>query len=90
MIDKSEALVIILAICAAWVTLFATWFLLVMIRLVRRAHNVLDLIERKVDLVERSVGAMRAKFENGTPILGTIAEVIKRVVDITKRRREDD
>lgn len=82
-------LYIVLMFCALWFTAFLCWLMYQVVRIIRRAHEVLELVERKIDLLDRSVAGIKAKFDSGTAVFVTVAEGLKRLVDVVRRDRHE-
>ncbi len=88
MLETQDILYIVLMFCALWFTAFMCWLIFQIVSVVRRAHAVLEGVERKIDLLERSVSAIKAKFETGASMFSTVVGGLKSVVDAVKRDRD--
>lgn len=82
-------LYIVLMFCALWFTAFLCWLMYQVVTIIRRAHELINTIESKVSLAERSLNTMKAKFDSGTAVFVTVAEGLKRLVDIVRRDRSE-
>ncbi len=87
MLSSADILLIVLAFCALWFTVFMCWFMYQVVAVVKRAHDLMSLAERKLDILERSVSGIKSKFESGTALFVTVADGLKRVVDVLRRDR---
>lgn len=88
MLESLDILYIVLAFCALWFTVFLCWLMYQVVGVLRRAHELIELIERKVDLVERSIGGIKTRFDSSTSIFVTVADGLKRLVDLMRRDRD--
>lgn len=89
MLESQDILYIVLAFCALWFTAFLCWLMYQVVSVVRHAHDVLSMAERKLDLLERSVSGIKAKFDSGTALFVTVADGLKRLVDVVRRDRHE-
>ncbi|MEK7459196.1 MAG: hypothetical protein AAB663_02200 [Patescibacteria group bacterium] len=89
MLESQDILYIVLAFCALWFTAFLCWLMYQVVAIVRHAHEVLSAAERKLDLLERSVTNIKAKFESGAGMFMTVADGLKRLVDLVRRDRSE-
>lgn len=89
MLESHDILYIVLAFCALWFTAFLCWLMYQIVRIIRRAHELMELIERKVDLLERSVSGFKAKFDSSTSVFMTVIDGLKRIVDLVRRDRHE-
>lgn len=89
MLESQDILYIVLAFCALWFTAFLCWLMYQVVSIIRRAHEVLDLAERKLDLLERSVTGIKAKFDSGTAVFVTVADGLRKLIDVVRRDRHD-
>lgn len=89
MLESQDILYIVLAFCALWFTAFLCWLMYQVVTVVRHAHDVLSAAERKLDLLERSVTGIKAKFESGASMFMTVADGLKRLVDLVRRDRSE-
>lgn len=89
MLESQDILYIVLAFCAMWFTAFLCWLMYQVVSIIRRAHDVLELVERKVDLLERSITGIKAKFDSGASVFVTVSDALKRLVDVVRRDRHE-
>lgn len=89
MLESQDILYIVLAFCALWFTAFLCWLVYQAVRIVRRAHELIELMERKVDLLERSISGIKAKFDSGASLFVTVADGLRRLVDVVRRDRSE-
>lgn len=89
MLESQDILYIVLMFCALWFTAFLCWLMYQIVSLLRRAHELMELVERKIDLLERSVTGIKLKFESGTAVFMTVADGLKRLVDLVRRDRHE-
>ena len=90
MLESTDILYIVLAFCVLWFTAFLCWLMYQAVSIVRHAHDVLEMVERKIDLLERSVTGIKAKFDSGTAIFVTLADGLRRVVDLVRKDRREE
>jgi hypothetical protein len=88
MLETQDILYIVLMFCALWFTAFACWLIFQVVSVVRRAHEVLAGLERKIDLLERSVSAIKTRFESGASLFGTVVNGLKSVVEAVRKERD--
>lgn len=89
MLEFQDILYIVLAFCALWFTAFLCWLMYQVVTIIRHAHEVLELMERKLDLLETSITGIKSKFESGTAVFVTVADGLKRLVDVVRRDRHE-
>ncbi|MBI1908159.1 hypothetical protein HYS28_01940 [Candidatus Uhrbacteria bacterium] len=89
MLETQDMLYIVLMFCALWFTAFLCWLMYQVVTIIRRAHEVLELVERKIDLLDRSIAGIKSKFDSGTSLFITVADALKRLVDVIRRDRHD-
>lgn len=89
MLESHDILYIVLAFCALWFTAFLCWLMFQVVSIIKHAHEVLAMAERKLDLLERSVTGIKAKFDSGASMFVTVADGLKRLVDVVRRDRHE-
>ncbi len=82
-----DILYIVLMFCALWLTMFICWLIYQVVSVVRRANEVLEGVERKIDLVERSFNALKMKVETGMGVFATVAGGLKSVMEMMRKEK---
>lgn len=88
MLETQDILYIVLMFCALWFTMFLCWLMYQIVGIMRRVHGFIDLLERKLEQVEISVGNMKSRFDSSFSMFTTVADGLKRLVDIVRRERD--
>lgn len=88
MLETQDILFIVLMFCALWFTVFLCWLMYQIGGIMRRVHGFIDLLEKKIEQVEISVGNMKSKMESNFSMFTTVADGLRRLVDIVRRERD--
>ncbi|MFH1632054.1 MAG: hypothetical protein ABIA47_03520 [bacterium] len=78
MIEVTDILYIVLALCALWITLFVCWFIYQVAMVLKNVNDVLREVRFQIERVEQSLNGIKAKFDTGTTHLSSLADDVKK------------
>jgi hypothetical protein len=84
MLGTQDILFIVLAFCALWFTAFLCWLLFQAASLLKRLHGLVDEVKVKLEELESTIGSMRRKFDGNIALITSIADGVRRVMELLK------
>jgi hypothetical protein len=90
--SSGDILNLIIAICITAFTVFICITLYYLISSLRKAHNVINLVENGVSKIEELIEMIESKFKNGGTYLMLTVELMKKAFDmfVTKKNSKKE
>lgn len=94
MLESKDILFFVLAFCALWFTLFLSWLIWQLARILKNVNDVLGEAKEQLRRIEEAITSMKEKFDSATSGFGLFLKAIEKVVgfviDNKQSKKKDD
>ena len=87
---SGDILNIVLAISVFGIAFFLCWALYYLVMTLRQLFKAVKEVKEKMDKVDEAIKAFKDKIESSSSYLLLIGEGVKKLVEVMKRRNEED
>jgi hypothetical protein len=81
MLDSKDVLFFVLAFCVLWFTLFLSWLIFQVARLLKNVNDVLAEAKDRLQDIERALLGMKERLEKATSIAVLVGNGLERLVE---------
>lgn len=72
---------IVLSLAVVWFTVFLCWLLYQAARFLRNANDIVENVNKKINLIADAVEFMRDRVDKATGHMGTVSKMISKIVE---------
>ncbi len=86
--DSRDLLLIVIAFCVLWLTIFTAWFIYYLVMIMRQFFQIIKDVRKKIEKVDEVIKTAKEKIEHSATYVALIGEGIKKIVELMKDRSE--
>jgi hypothetical protein len=86
--DSKDLLLIVIAFCVLWLTIFTAWFIYYLAMITRQVFQIIKDVRRKLEKVDEVIETAKQKIEHSATYVALIGDGIKKIVELMKDRNE--
>ncbi|MFH1412616.1 MAG: hypothetical protein ABIG10_01130 [bacterium] len=84
---SQDILYLVLAFCVLWLTVFLVWFVYYLIVTIRQFHTITRDMKKRIDKIDDIIRMTKEKIEHSASYLAIIVEGVKKIADMTKKKK---